>query len=149
MKIGEVCNRSVITVTKDTSILEVVRKMRQHHIGDVIVTERAENSEKPLGVVTDRDIVIELLADEVELGTVNAGDVMSSTLVTAPHDADLFETLRFMSIKGVRRVPVLDEDGGLFGVLSVDDIMGVLTKELGFVAEIASKQTERESSSRK
>jgi len=148
MKIGEVCKRSVITVAKDASILEVVRKMREHHIGDVIVTECAETSEKPLGVVTDRDIVVELLAEEVELGKVTAGDVMSSTLVTAPHNADLFETLRFMGLKGVRRVPVLDDHGGLYGVLSVDDIMSVLTKELGFLAEIASRQIERERSSR-
>lgn len=148
MNIGEICNRSVITVTKDASILEVVQEMREHHIGDVIVTDRADGTEKPLGIVTDRDIVIELLAEKVDLGAVNVGDVMSLTLVTAPHDADLFETLRFMGIKGVRRVPVLDDDGGLYGVLSIDDIMGVLTKELSFIAEISAKQIERERSSR-
>lgn len=148
MNIGDICNRSVITVTKDTSILEAVQEMRKHHVGDVIVTERTDGSEKPLGIVTDRDIVIELLAENVELGSVTIGDVMSLTLVTAPHDADIFETLRFMGIKGVRRVPVLDGDGGLYGVLSVDDIMGILTKELSFIAEIAARQTERERSSR-
>lgn len=148
MIIGGICNRDVITVTKDASILEVVQEMRKHHVGDVIVTERDNGAGKPLGIVTDRDIVIELLAEEVELGTVNVGDVMSMTLVTAPHNADLFETLRFMGIKGVRRIPVLDDDGGLYGVLSVDDIMTFLTKELSFIAEIATRQIERERSSR-
>lgn len=148
VKIGEICNRSVITVSKNASILEVVREMRKHHIGDVIVTERTDGVEKPLGIVTDRDIVIELLAEEVALGTVNVGDVMSMTLVTAPHDADLFETLRFMGIKGVHHIPVLDDDGGLFGVLSVNDLMSVLTKELSFIAGISAKQIERERSFR-
>lgn len=148
MKIGEICNRDVITVSKDASILEVVRAMRKHHIGDVIVTERRDGTEKPLGIVTDRDIVIELLAEEVAIDTVDAGDVMSTTLVTAPQDADLFETLRFMGIKGVRRIPVLDDDGALFGVLSADDIMTVLTKELSFIAEISARQISRERSSR-
>jgi CBS domain-containing protein len=148
MKIGEICNRSVSTISKDASILEVAREMREHHIGDVIVTERSDGAEKPIGIVTDRDIVIELLAEEVALGTVDVGDVMSMTLVTAPHDADLFETLRFMGIKGVRRIPVLDDDGGLYGILSVDDVLSVLTKELSFIAEISARQIERERSSR-
>ena len=148
MKISEICNRSVITISKDASILEVAQEMRKHHVGDLIVTEPSNGTEKPIGIVTDRDIVVELLADEVELGTVDVGDVMSMTLVTAPHDADLFETLRFMGIKGVRRVPVLDDDGGLYGILSVDDVLGVLTKELSFIAGVSERQIERERSSR-
>ena len=148
MKIGEICSRSVITVAEDASILDVVKEMRRHHVGDVIVTKRDDGSEKPLGIITDRDIVIELLAEEVALDTVDVGDVMTMTLVTAPHDADVFETLRFMGIKGVRRIPVLDDDGSLYGVLSADDIMRVLTKELTFIAEISPRQIERERASR-
>lgn len=148
MKIGEICNRSVITTSKSASILEVAREMRKHHIGDVIVTDRADGGETPIGIITDRDIVIELLADEVALDTVNVGDVMSTTLVTARQDADLFETLRFMGIKGVRRIPVLDDDGSLYGILSVNDILSVLTKELSFIADVSERQIERERSSR-
>lgn len=148
MKIGEICNRSVITTSKDASIREVTQEMRKHHIGDVIVTERTDGTEKPVGIITDRDIVIELLAEDMDLAKVDVGDVMSTTLVTAPHDADLFETLRFMGIKGVRRIPVIDDDGGLYGILSANDILNVLTKELSFVAEISERQIERERSSR-
>ncbi|NIW23544.1 MAG: CBS domain-containing protein [Gammaproteobacteria bacterium] len=148
MKIGEICNRSVITVSTDASILEVAQEMRTHHIGDVVVSESADGVEKPIGIITDRDIVIELVAEEVTLDTVNVGDVMSTTLVTAPHDADLFETLRFMGIKGVRRIPVLDDDGGLYGILSVNEILGVLTKELSFISEVSERQIARERSSR-
>lgn len=148
MKIGEICNRSVVTTPRSTSILEVAREMRKHHIGDVIVTDRTDGAETPIGIITDRDIVIELIAEEIAFDTVDVGDVMSTTLVTAPHDADLFETLRFMGIKGVRRIPVLDDDGRLYGILSVNDILSVLTKELSFVAEISERQIERERSSR-
>lgn len=148
MKIGEICNRSVITISRDASIKEAAQEMRKHHIGDVIVTERGDGKEKPIGIITDRDIVIELLAEDVALSTVDVGDVMSTTLVTAPHGADLFETLRFMDIKGVRRIPVLDDQGGLYGILSVDDVLSLLTKELSFLAGISNRQIERERSSR-
>jgi CBS domain-containing protein len=148
MHIGEICNRSVISVAKDASVLEAVREMRTHHIGDVIVTDRVDGAEKPVGIVTDRDIVIEVLAEEVDPQSVTVGDIMSPTLVTAPHDAGLFDTLRFMGVKGVRRLPIVADDGTLYGILSVDDVIAVLTKEVSFVADIAARQIERESSVR-
>lgn len=144
MRISEICQRNVVSIGKDASITETAKAMRARHVGDVIVTESTGGIEKPLGIVTDRDIVVELLAKEVDLDTVNVGDIMSPTMITAQHDSDLFETLRFMGIKGVRRVPVVDHEGALFGLLSIDDAMAVLTKEISFVADIASRQIERE-----
>lgn len=144
MQIGEICQGSVVSLDKDASIVEAAKAMRANHVGDVVVTESANGVEKPLGIVTDRDIVIELIAKEADLDTVNIGDVMSLGLVTARYDADLFETLRFMGVKGVRRIPVLDAEGGLYGILSVDDAVAILTKELSFMADISARQIERE-----
>lgn len=144
MQIGTICQREVVKVGKTASILDAARAMRAHHVGNVVVVDELDGIEKPIGIVTDRDIVVELVAKEVDPSAVDVSDVMSLTVVTTRHDADLFETLRFMGVKGVRRLPVLDDDGGLFGIVSVKDAMAALFKELSFVAEISTRQIERE-----
>ena len=148
MQISEICHREVVSIDRNASILEAARKMRAHHVGDVIVTESADGIDRPIGILTDRDIVVELVAKELSIDSVSIADVMSLTMATAKHDSDVFETLRFMGIKGIRRIPVIDSDGGLFGILSIDDVMAVLTKELSFLADIATTQIERETSAR-
>ncbi|HSG65451.1 MAG TPA: CBS domain-containing protein [Gammaproteobacteria bacterium] len=141
MQIGTICQRNVVAVDRSASILEAARAMRAQHVGDVVIVD---DGERPVGIVTDRDIVVELVAKETDLGTVAVGDIMSLTIATANEDADLFETLRFMGVKGVRRLPVIDADGRLVGILSVQDAMQVFLKELNFVTDIATRQVERE-----
>jgi len=148
MQIGDVCNREVVTVSRNDSILDAVKKMRAHHVGDVVVTKPSKNGERPVGILTDRDVVIEILAKEVDMNSIDVGDAMSLSIVTAPKTAELFETVRFMGVKGVRRLPVLDDDGGLYGVLSIDDAVKVLATELEYVADVFSTQMERERSLR-
>jgi CBS domain-containing protein len=140
MEIGAVCQRNVVTIDKAASIFDAARIMRNHHIGDLVVVD----GKKPIGMITDRDIVVEIVAKEVDLASVAVGDVMSLSIATAEEDADLFETLRFMGVKGVRRLPVLDTDGALVGILSVRDAMQVLVKELNFLTDVATRQVERE-----
>ena len=147
MKIGDICNRDVVTVSRDSSILEAVKLMRARHVGDVVVTE-LNDDRNPVGILTDRDVVIEILAEELELDAVSVGDAMSHSLITAPRDADLFETIRFMGTKGVRRIPVLDGEGKLYGLLSIDEVVKLLATEIQFVSEVFSSQIERERSLR-
>ena len=144
MNIGSICQRNVVKIERNASIVEAARAMRANHVGDIVIVDQIDGVEKPVGVITDRDIVVELIAKEADLDTVSVGDVMSLTIATAQHDADLFETLRFMGVKGVRRLPVLDTDGRLFGILSMHDAMTALFKELSFVSDIAARQIERE-----
>jgi len=141
MEIGAICGRNVVTIGRTGSILDAARAMRTHHVGDVVVID---DDARPIGVITDRDIVVELVAKEVDLGSVAASDVMSPTIATAEEGADLFETLRFMGVKGVRRLPVLDAAGRLAGILSVQDAMHVLLKELNFASDVGTRQIERE-----
>ena len=144
MQIGTICQREVVKVGKTASILDAARAMRSRHVGNVVVVDEIDGIEKPVGIVTDRDIVVELVAKEVDPSEVDVADIMSLTVVTAQHDADLFETLRFMGVKGVRRLPVLDDDGALFGILSVKDAIASVFKELSFVADVSARQIERE-----
>ena len=91
---------------------------------------------------------MELLAKEVDLSSVNVGDVASPRIVTAPSDADLLETLRLMSVKGVRRIPVLDSEGYLFGILSADEVLDAIKDQLTLLQALSSRRVERERSVR-
>ena len=148
MQIGDICQREVVTIDKSASIYDAARLMRAQHVGDLIVVDSDAEHRRPLAVVTDRDLVVEVLAGEVAPDSVAIGDVASPRTVTARSDADLLETLRLMSIKGVRRIPVLDEAGDLFGILSVNDVLGVVRNMLILLQDLDDRRVERERSVR-
>lgn len=131
MKLGSICNRAVVFIEKDASLVEVARLMRERHVGSlVVVDEITHGVTKPIGMITDRDLVVEVLAEEVPADAIGLKDVMSTGLIMAREDDDLRETLQQMRNSGVRRVPVVDAEGSLVGVVSVDDILSVLAEEL-------------------
>jgi len=144
MKIGEVCNREVVCVDRDASILEAARLMRRHHVGDVVVTEERQGRRIPLGILTDRDIVVELLADQVPLEAVAIGDVMSFELLTAGEGDEVMETLQQMRSRGVRRVPVVDGAGTLSGILAVDDLIELVAEQLTDLVKLIGVEQQRE-----
>ena len=146
MSAGEYCNRDVVVVEKTESVRTAVNLMRQHHVGDVVVTETS--SKKPVGVLTDRDIVIEIMAEDVNIDAVSIGDVMSFDLVSVTEDTGLLDAIKLMRIKGVRRLPVLNKQGGLEGILSVDDILELVGEQLGDLVALVSKEISNEAHKR-
>lgn len=144
MSIGEFCTREVVIVERGTGIVELAQLMRKHHVGDVIVVDMQGDLVVPVGIVTDRDIVVELIAGEVDLDSVTTGDVMNQELITAKEKEGIWDTLRSMSSKGIRRIPVINEDGGLEGILTVDDLIELLADELDLLAKIAGRGQELE-----
>lgn len=144
MSIGEFCTREVVIVERGTGIVELAQLMRKHHVGDVIVVDIQGDLVVPVGIVTDRDIVVELIAGEVDLDSVTTGDVMSPELITAKEKEGIWDTLQSMRSKGIRRMPVINEDGGLEGILTVDDLIELLADELDLLAKIAGRGQELE-----
>jgi CBS domain-containing protein len=146
MRVGEFCSREVIVVGKDETILEAARLMRRHHVGDLVVVEEREGARFPVGILTDRDIVVELLAAEIPLDAVCIGEVMSFELVTAGEDEDLFETIRRMQHKGVRRLPVVDGRKALAGILTMDDLLEIVSEQLSGLVRVITRgqQLERQ-----
>ncbi|HJV51030.1 MULTISPECIES: CBS domain-containing protein [Oxalobacteraceae] len=144
MPIGEICNVDVICCDAKASVSDVAKLMREHHVGDVIVTGMQAQSRVPLGIVTDRDIVVEAVAPGIDLGLITAGDVMTSPLMTVDENAGLFETLELMRSLKVRRLPVVREDGTLFGIVTADDIVNLLSVELAMVSRVMAKQPDVE-----
>lgn len=144
MSAGEICNRAVITIHPQASIVEAAQAMRRHHVGDIVVVEERNGGPCPIGIVTDRDLVIEVLANEVQLGAVVVGDVMSDELVLAHSEDDTLETLRRMRNRGVRRVPVVDSRGVLVGIITLDDLLNVFAEQMEDIVRLVSREQLRE-----
>jgi CBS domain-containing protein len=144
MKTGELCNRSVITAAPDMSIREAAGLMRDKHVGCLIVVRENEGQVEPVGVVTDRDIVIELIARAVPIDDVAAGDIMSFALLKVTEDETVFETAQRMRSRGVRRVPVITNTGALAGILALDDILSLLGEELSLLSRLTEREAEQE-----
>ena len=149
MSAGEYCNRDVVVVSKSEPVSEAIMLMRKHHVGDVIVTEETNQGLIPVGILTDRDIVLEILAEDVDLGSVSIGDVMSFELSTVTEDTKLIDTIQLMRDKGVRRIPVVNQEGVLQGLLSVDDLLELLAEQLTDIVNLIGKEQSRESKSRR
>ena len=148
MTIGTICNRDTVFTTRNSSIVDAAQLMRDHHVGDLVVVDEQAGRRVPVGIVTDRDLVIEILARQVEPGSVTVGDVMSGELVTARESDGLFDTLQRMRAKGVRRVPVVDAGGALAGIVAVDDFLDLLAEEISALARLVSREQARERTAR-
>lgn len=128
MSISDLCNYNVATVQRSTGIAEAAVVMRESHVGDVIVVDQNGGKTVPVGIVTDRDLVIEVLAEGVNPSDVTVADIMSPSLVTIHEDNGLDFALREMGRAGVRRLPVLDNQNEIVGILTMDDVVVYLAR---------------------
>ncbi|MGR8934690.1 MAG: CBS domain-containing protein [Gammaproteobacteria bacterium] len=140
MSIGTICNREVVIVGKNDTLLEAAQLMRDYHVGDVVVVEERDGRRYPLGVLTDRDIVIELIAKDVATDAVMVGDVVGVAVALAREDDDIGETIKFMRQKGVRRLPVVDGLGALIGIVTLDDLIDIIAEQMQDLAALIGKQ---------
>jgi CBS domain-containing protein len=145
MRVSEICSRTVSTIPIGASVVEAARRMRQEHVGDLVVVDETNGRRVPVGLITDRDIVVGVLAKDTQhLHQLDVRDVIDGILVTATEDEDLGPVLHRMRSFGVRRVPVLDDKGSLVGLLSIDDVLPALSEEIAEVATLMSRQAAHE-----
>lgn len=144
MAIGEICNREVVVVTRETPVVEAAQLMRHHHVGDVVVVLEEAGLRTPVGILTDRDIVVEVVAAGLDPAGLKVGDIMAPDLATVREDTGVFEAIRYMRDKGVRRMPVVDADGDLIGILALDDLLDLLAEELNALARLIAREQNRE-----
>lgn len=149
MSVGEICNRDVVIAEKDLSVAEAARLMRTHHVGDLVVVEERAGQRYPVGIVTDRDIVVEVVAADINPDAPTVGEIMGPQLVFVREDEGVFEAVRYMRDKGVRRMPVVDGAGVLQGILTLDDLLGLLAEELTELAKLVSREQQREAAVRR
>jgi CBS domain-containing protein len=148
MAIGEICNRDVVVVEADASVTEAASLMRQFHVGDIVVVRDNDGRNEPIGIVTDRDLVLEVMAEELDPGSLSVSEIMGAELVKVQEDTGVFEAIRFMREKGVRRMPVVDRNGALAGIVSLDDLLEVLSEELAELSRLTRTEQKREADTR-
>ena len=124
MRTADICKTSVVCAQRETPLTEVARLMREHHVGSIVIVDGPRKG-RAIGLITDRDIVIEIVAAGLDHRSVTAGEIMSAPLITAEANDDAFATLRTMRLRGIRRVPVVDGDGMLVGITTLDDLLDV------------------------
>ena len=149
MTIGAICNREVITVQRDATVLHAAMLMRQYHVGDVVVIENRKDITVPIGIVTDRDVVIEVVATELDTAVITVGDIMVASLAVVKDSVGVLEAIQLMTGKGVRRLPVVDDGGSLMGIVTLDDLLLLLAKEFGALSKLVAREQKNEASKRR
>jgi len=131
MNAGSVCKRGVVTVTPTDDLIAAAHVMREKHVGYLIVSAKGQQAgRRVVGVLTDRDIVVAVLAQEVDARELKVGDVMTRNPLLIEEGQSIEAVLRHMHEAGVRRVPVVDPSGALTGVLSLDDVLESIAEQL-------------------
>ncbi|MFZ5469094.1 MAG: CBS domain-containing protein [Myxococcota bacterium] len=126
MSLERFCRKRVVTVSPTQSVSEAARKMREEHVGLVVVEEGG----KPVGILTDRDVTCRVVAEGREAKALPVGEVMSRDVVVAQRDSLLDEVVVAMRRRGVRRIPIVDADGKVAGLVSLDDLTVLFAAEL-------------------
>ena len=148
MRVGEYCNREVVVIEQDGSITEAARIMREYHVGDVIIV-RSENGKRiPVGILTDRDVALEIVAKSADPEALRVGDAMSYELTTVNEDDDLMHVIEIMRDKSIRRVPVVDLDEALVGIITVDDLLDLMSEVFIDIVHLVHGQRRREAKTR-
>lgn len=141
-------NPNVATVGVTVDIVDAAKLMRDQHVGDLIVTEPRGTQTVPVGILTDRDIVVGVIARRVAPDAVTVGDTMTRNLLTVREDASLEFALREMRRHGVRRAPVVRANGDLVGVIAIDDVIQHLATQLGRLADLIRIEQDAETRAR-
>jgi CBS domain-containing protein len=147
MLVKDICTKDVVTMTTGATVVEAARAMREKHAGDVVVVTSSERGPlRPVGIVTDRDLVLAVLAQAAErTGQLTVGDVMQRRdIVTVCEDEQVSTAVERMWHAAVRRLPVIDKAGGIVGILSVDDVLVSHAEETNAIARLLRAQPGRE-----
>ena len=128
--IGTICERDVICTGRETTVQAAARLMRRYRVGTLVIAAGKKGRRIPEGIVTDRDIVVEVSALDLDPNVLTVGDIASPDLVTVREDDDVLQTMEIMRAKGVRRLPVTSERGDLVGIVSIDDLLETMSEQM-------------------
>ena len=144
MTLDVICNPNVATVGAGQDIADAAKLMRDQHVGDLIVVKPRNGAITPIGILTDRDVVVAVIAKGVDPKNVTVGDAMTRNLLTVREDASVEFALREMRRYGVRRAPVVRANGDLVGVIAIDDVIQHLAVQLSRLADVIRLEQDAE-----
>ena len=140
MNVGQECSRPAATVALSATLAEAAVLMRERNVGAVIVTQSPSDRPTAVGVITDRDIVRAQLDHTADLSSLRVEQAMSRDPLEINAQSDIGDAIRRMRARGVRRAPVISDNGTLIGVVSVDDLIARLAEDLVGLSAVLAKQ---------
>lgn len=149
MLLKEMCTPEVICCAPQTNALEAARLMRHKHVGDLVVVDDPDDERLPLGVITDRDLVVEVLANGLDPSKTSLASLIHAPVVIANESEDTSQVIERMRTHGVRRIPVVDNRGAVVGIVTLNDLLHVVVSDARALLEITVKGQEREQHSRR
>lgn len=145
MTVGELCTRTVVVAGGNDPLLDAGRRMRDHHVGSLVIVEESDEGRRPIGIATDRDVLLALVGVEPRrVEDLRLADIMSWDLLTAREGHDVAGALERMRARGVRRLIVVDDRGVLQGILAYDDIVEWMAEQLSELAKLVTNEQRRE-----
>ncbi len=139
--LGKICTKPVVTASAQMTVDQAARAMRSKNVGALVVV----NAGRPVGMLTDRDVAVEVVAKGMDPDTVRVGDVMGKKPVTIREELGILDAAKVFAKTGVRRLPVVTKSGVLVGIIAVDDLIMLLGNEMGHVAGALSAGLRRAS----
>jgi CBS domain-containing protein len=140
MSLERICSKAVVTISPDATLLEAAKLMHSKHIGCLVVIDDS----RPIGILTDRDIVLKVVAREKKPAETSVRDVMTTNPTMVNVNYDMLDAVRLMRNRGVRRLPIVDEHRHLFGIITMDDVLTALGTEAGDLAGTVQKEFDLE-----
>lgn len=144
MNLSELCNRNPVVAYADTLVPQAARLMRERHVGSVVIVLDRLGERFPVGMLTDRDIVVATVAKDLDPRGLTAGEIMSRELVTLREGCSVGDALDLMRERGIRRLPIVTEGGALAGIVTLDDLLSALGAEILDFVRVVDWQRTRE-----
>jgi CBS domain-containing protein len=136
MSLKPLMTKEITSLPSTATVLDAAKYMTDMNVGSVIVVD----NDKPSGILTDRDIVTRVLSQEKDPKTTKIRDIMTSPAVTISEDRDIIDVTRLMAERGIRRFPVVDANGKIIGVITLDDVLVFLGQEMQNIAAALKKE---------
>lgn len=137
----DLCERGAVSCSRDCTAREAAELMRAQHVGDLVVVEPdSQGRPIPVGVITDRDLVVEVMAPGLDANGLRAGEIMATPCITVLEQDPIFTVIERLRRYAVRRVPVVNASGTLVGIIALDDLLAFVADELGRLSRVSLRQ---------
>jgi len=140
MSVGRICQREVDFAQVDETAWQAAERMHQRSVGTLVVLNE---SKQPIGILTDRDLVVRVLAKSEDPHVITIGECMTKAPHTISEDAPIESALSLMRSGAFRRLPVVNREGGLVGLVSLDDVLMLLAEEFAQIGKLVERETPR------
>jgi CBS domain-containing protein len=144
MQLKEICTTEVVFCERSTTVLQAAEIMRRKHVGDLVVVDDASDERTPVGVITDRDIVVKVVGNERDPARVTVGDVMRTPVVVGSYTEEASDAIARMRTHRVRRLPVTGPHGRLIGIVTLDDLLRLLVNDTSALLEVVASEQDQE-----